>query len=849
MKAIREAEWFGLERPDGQGLAAPHRRARALTVQRSSSPAPPRSPSPPSTRSPTSDHELVGVVTRPDAPAGRGRRLVAEPGRRSAPRSSAYPCSSPAHPRDPEFQAALRALAPDCCPVVAYGALLPAARARHPAARLGQPALLRAAGLARRRAGAARDLGRRRGHRRDHVPDRQGARRRPDLRRDDRADPARPTPPATCSARLAEGGAGLLVATLDGIEDGDARGPRRSRPRASASRPRSASTTPASTGPSPPSPSTARSGPAPRRPAPGRRTTASGSSSARSRSPTRCWRPASCGSAKTEVLVGTGTHRGPARRGAGRSAASRCPPPTGPAAPASASVPRSRRVRCIAELGVYTVRRMMRGPSLGSRGSPRGMSESVRTSASRPGSRPTVDPARLAALDVLKAVRVDGAYTNLVLPAVLRQHRLERPRRGVRHRARLRHDPPARAPTTRSWPPASTGRCPRSRPRCSTRCGSAPTSCSRCGCPTTPRSAPPSTWSAPGSAPAPAASPTRCCARSPSTTSTAWIGRVAPDPRASPTRYAAIAYSHPALGRRRAARGGRRTPSCTTCSPPTTSPRGSPWSPGPGRSTRDELPGEPTPYSPYGVVLPGGDPGAVPAVAEGRAGVQDEGSQLVAVGAGRRAARGPRRALARPVRRSRRQGRAARRAGRRARRRAGRHRAPAAPRRPGPPRAARRRPGVAGVVTADGTARAVPPRGVRPGPGRRPVHRARRAAPPARGALAAHARRPARRWCCCSASWSRAALDLVRPGGVVLYATCSPVLSETSRRGRARCSAPAPTSALEDARAAVRPTSPTAPARCPAPSSSGRTGTAPTRCSWRCSAGRELSPQSSTCRR
>ncbi len=35
--------------------------------------------------------------------------------------------------------------------------------------------------------------------------------------------------------------------------------------------------------------------------------------------------------------------------------------------------------------------------------------------------------------------------------------------------------------------------------------------------------------------------------------------------------------------------------------------------------------------SPYGVVLDGGDPGGIPAVAEGRAGVQDEGSQLVAL--------------------------------------------------------------------------------------------------------------------------------------------------------------------------------------------------------------------------
>jgi methionyl-tRNA formyltransferase len=35
------------------------------------------------------------------------------------------PVLKPAHPRDPEFQQQLRDLAPDCCPVVAYGALLP----------------------------------------------------------------------------------------------------------------------------------------------------------------------------------------------------------------------------------------------------------------------------------------------------------------------------------------------------------------------------------------------------------------------------------------------------------------------------------------------------------------------------------------------------------------------------------------------------------------------------------------------------------------------------------------------------------------------------------------------------
>ena len=71
-----------------------------------------------------SRHELVGVVTRPDAPAGRGRRLTPSPvGQRAA--ELGVPVLKPEHPRDPAFQAELAALRPDCCPVVAYGALLP----------------------------------------------------------------------------------------------------------------------------------------------------------------------------------------------------------------------------------------------------------------------------------------------------------------------------------------------------------------------------------------------------------------------------------------------------------------------------------------------------------------------------------------------------------------------------------------------------------------------------------------------------------------------------------------------------------------------------------------------------
>ena len=72
----------------------------------------------------SSAHELVGVVTRPDAPAGRGRKLVASPVAVRA-EELGLPLLKPDHPRDPEFQEQLRALSPDCCAVVAYGALLP----------------------------------------------------------------------------------------------------------------------------------------------------------------------------------------------------------------------------------------------------------------------------------------------------------------------------------------------------------------------------------------------------------------------------------------------------------------------------------------------------------------------------------------------------------------------------------------------------------------------------------------------------------------------------------------------------------------------------------------------------
>ena len=71
-----------------------------------------------------SRHTVAAVVTRPDAPAGRGRRMAASPVAALA-QELGIAALKPARPSEPSFLASLRALAPDCCPVVAYGALIP----------------------------------------------------------------------------------------------------------------------------------------------------------------------------------------------------------------------------------------------------------------------------------------------------------------------------------------------------------------------------------------------------------------------------------------------------------------------------------------------------------------------------------------------------------------------------------------------------------------------------------------------------------------------------------------------------------------------------------------------------
>ena len=165
-----------------------------------------------------SRHELVGVVTRPDAPSGRGRRLEASPVARRA-EELGIPVLKPGHPREPDFQAALRELEPDACPVVAYGALLPQSALDIPAhgwinlhfsvlpAWRGAAPVQHAVWAGDELTGATtfrivKEL--------DAGPTFGVMTER--IRPHDTA--------GDLLGRLAEGGAGLLVQTLDGIEDG-----------------------------------------------------------------------------------------------------------------------------------------------------------------------------------------------------------------------------------------------------------------------------------------------------------------------------------------------------------------------------------------------------------------------------------------------------------------------------------------------------------------------------------------------------------------------------------------------------------------------------------------------------
>jgi len=260
-----------------------------------------------------------------------------------------------------------------------------------------------------------------------------------------------------------------------------------------------------------------------------------------------------------------------------------------------------------------------------------------------------------------------------------------------------------------------------------------------------------------------------------------WVQRVAPDPDADPVGHASLEHSHPRWVVELLAEALGRPDEVEALLAADNAPPKVMLAARPGRSTVAELVGAggtAARLSPYAVELTGGDPGQVPAVAQGRAGVQDEGSQLVAsalAGApveGRDsrwldvcAGPGGKAALLAAL--------AHQRGGRLLAAELQPHRAALVG------RATTGAQGMAGVVVADGTS---PP--WRPDSFDRALVDA-----PCTG-LGALRRRPEARWRRTPADLEtllplqRAlltrAVDSVRPGGVVGYATCSPVLVETA---------------------------------------------------------------------
>ena len=274
-----------------------------------------------------------------------------------------------------------------------------------------------------------------------------------------------------------------------------------------------------------------------------------------------------------------------------------------------------------------------------------------------------------------------------------------------------------------------------------------------------------------------------------------WVRRLAPDPVEDPTGFASVAYSHPrwvvealrealtppatsqaASAPDRTSRELDQLLAADNAAPKVTLVAR------PGLATVEELVaagGVRSDISPYAVELGSGDPAAVPAVAEGRAGVQDEGSQLVALALARArvevrdevwldmcAGPGGKSALLAAL--------AALRGARVLAAEPQLHRAGLVKRATRSAAA-----GLAGVVAADGTA---------PAWGESSFDRVLVDAPCS--GLGALRRRPEARWrrtpedlrsvVPLQERLLRSALDSVRPGGVVAYVTCSPVIAETS---------------------------------------------------------------------
>ena len=268
-----------------------------------------------------------------------------------------------------------------------------------------------------------------------------------------------------------------------------------------------------------------------------------------------------------------------------------------------------------------------------------------------------------------------------------------------------------------------------------------------------------------------------------------WVARVAPD---DVVGHAAVAHSHPRwvvealaeaaqvdLSDAAAAASLEQLLEADNVAPKVT------LAARPGLCDVDELVaagGARTSLSPVGVTLPGGDPGEIPAVVEGRAGVQDEGSQVVTLalagapveGTDSRwldlcAGPGGKAALLGAV--------AGTRGARLLAAELQEHRARLVASATAAVRSAG--DGLLGVVAADGTT-----------PAWRPATFDRVLVDAPCTGLGALRRRPEARWRRVPDDVDRlvplqralltSALDSVRPGGVVAYVTCSPVLAETA---------------------------------------------------------------------
>jgi 16S rRNA (cytosine967-C5)-methyltransferase len=261
-----------------------------------------------------------------------------------------------------------------------------------------------------------------------------------------------------------------------------------------------------------------------------------------------------------------------------------------------------------------------------------------------------------------------------------------------------------------------------------------------------------------------------------------WVRRVAPDPGTDPVGFSSVAHSHPrwvvtAFAEALGSDGELDALLAADNEPPKVTLVARP-----GLSSVEELVaagGTASTRSPYAVQLGAGDPGEIPAVAQRRAGVQDEGSQLVALALAGAALDGPDErwldGCAGPGGKS---ALLAALAGERGARLLAadlhEHRAALVASATG-----RLGAGMLGVVVADGTRPAW-----RDGAFDRVILDA-----PCSG-LGALRRRPEARWRRTEADVENlvplqrallsSALDAARPGGVVAYVTCSPVLAETS---------------------------------------------------------------------